>query len=347
MRILIVGDPHGKITNIKVFRQFLEILLLVQERQAPDLVVILGDLFDTHAIIRSEILNLWIRYLKRCKIRHILLKGNHDEVGPKSSDHALGALSAWATIADEPLEVASVSYFSEGRGGLTEQDHAAARMVFLPYVDSPDKFQKMLEPYQPHGGQLLFCHQSFNGAKFHNGFYDPYGIPIEWVQNWKYVVVGHIHNGQELANIWYPGTPLQHNFADSGEEKSLWLLDTVKMERTKIPVDLPGFVQKEFTSAGEVVGWLQQQDPRHAYKVVLSDTRSAIAALRESQEYRDLRRKSRIEISSTYTDKALVQKISDALTKEQMLQEYIGKYLTTDLDRDRLLGLCQEFLRGI
>jgi predicted MPP superfamily phosphohydrolase len=55
-KILLIGDVHLKITRFDLCKSFLNWLNLVIEQEKPDLVINLGDSFDSHAVLRSELM---------------------------------------------------------------------------------------------------------------------------------------------------------------------------------------------------------------------------------------------------------------------------------------------------
>src|ERR1700680_1554966 len=84
-RGLFIGDPHLKINRFDLATSFLNWLNKLIEEQKPDLVVNLGDTFDTHAVLRSEVLNEFMKHVYGVlsqKIPYVYLVGNHDMYKP-------------------------------------------------------------------------------------------------------------------------------------------------------------------------------------------------------------------------------------------------------------------------
>jgi DNA repair exonuclease SbcCD nuclease subunit len=316
--------------NMDVALRFLEKLgALVSERQ-PDAVLFLGDLMHNHAIIRSEIMNLWIEYFEKVQIPHIALVGNHDKVSSASSVHALAAFKAFVRVIDAPTIF---------RG-----------MLFIPYIHTSVEFRVALE--QKGAAKILFCHQSFDGAQFENGMYDPCGFPVELVAGSQKVISGHIHKQQSFANIWYPGSPFAQNFNDVGENKAVWLLDTDTLEAQPINLGLPEYFTQEGMSPQDVIDQLQKIAGDAAlcenhYKFILQGTKVEITALQDSAEFKKLRSMVKLTLCPHYTDTIQRdEKITDTLTPEQMLSTYIDGVMKTDLDREQLKNLALEVLKN-
>lgn len=337
MKVLVSGDPHGRMATIDVFSAYLRFLLGTQEKEKPDLVVILGDLFHNHALLRSEILNLWIDYLKKAPVRHVLLVGNHDETAPGSGVHALSALDIQPHMVVPPLSNRTIG-MSDWR-----------ELVFISYCHTGDRFKEQLaaaEILSDPERTILFAHQAFDGARYENGFYAPDALHLNLVQPFKLVVSGHIHKRQEFTNIWYPGSPYAQSFNDAGEEKYLWLLNTETLQRTPIETPFPKYIIKE-ASASDMVSIFDKADTQNYYKIVVKDSKAAIQAMQNSVEFKQLKKDYKIVVCPQYVDVvAATDRIADTVTPEAMVQTYISDIMQTELDRKVLLEESLKLLRG-
>ena len=67
-RIICIGDPHFKVTNIEETNKCVERLLEIVRDKNPDFVVILGDLLHEHEKLHTLALNcaVFIVLLKAC-----------------------------------------------------------------------------------------------------------------------------------------------------------------------------------------------------------------------------------------------------------------------------------------
>ena len=84
MKVLFIGDPHLKIGRFDLAVSFLTWLNKLIVEQKPDLVVNLGDTFDTHAVLRSEVLNEFMNHVYqvlRLDIPYVYLV----EIGPRAT----------------------------------------------------------------------------------------------------------------------------------------------------------------------------------------------------------------------------------------------------------------------
>lgn len=208
MKDIICGDPHGRVSTLPELKLLFAETLAVIKKEKPERVIILGDLFNDFSVLRLEVLGAWSNFIIQAglKSRVILIVGNHDQAGAAGEAHALEVFKSFpnVTVVDRPSCI-DLNYFMPFM-----RDNAA----FIQHV-------KLLPE-----NSILFCHQSFNGAKFDNGFYDPHGVDPAAVGHLKLVVSGHIHLEQKFANIYYPGTPYQTSFGEQGEDKGIFLTET-------------------------------------------------------------------------------------------------------------------------
>jgi len=229
-RLYIVGDPHFSETRLIDNRGLVNQTLEHLEKYKPDYVIILGDLLDTHRVMRLESYNLalfWLEELSKiCKT--IILKGNHEGGSPQDlpgiDDHTLRAFKHIPNvkIVDEPFRM----------------DIGGYDCVFMPYVP-PGYFKKYLKKYfgdEALTGQIYFGHQGFRGAKLDNMQEDTTGD--KWGENLPLMITGHYHKRQRVnENLYYPGSAGQISFGEEGEEKSVLLLDLdEKMTMKEIPL---------------------------------------------------------------------------------------------------------------
>lgn len=289
-RVLLIGDPHLKVSRIDDAKEFLDKLLAEIHNNAQikegserySKIIILGDLFDTFAVIRSEILSLWYSFaLEASRIigqnNLIMIVGNHDYAGAKGGTHALESLKGLARIIDE-VDIIQI-------GGVD--------CYFLPFKRENEDFERVTAAMSP--GRILFCHQSFNGATFENGFYDPHGANPESVSHLAKVISGHIHSRQSVGqNIYYPGTPFQQSFGEAGQEKGLVVVDIGSEVEELVSVvksvdlDMPKFHVLKFNSVSEAV-LPKAANPRDSYKIVAPGSPQEIADFWKSAEARSFR----------------------------------------------------------
>src|ERR1035437_4726439 len=89
-KVLFIGDMHLKINRFDLALRFLTWLDKLIEEQKPDLVVNLGDTWDTHAVLRSEVACEFMKHVYKTleqSIPYVYLLGNHDQYRPGDSKY--------------------------------------------------------------------------------------------------------------------------------------------------------------------------------------------------------------------------------------------------------------------
>lgn len=199
-----ISDVHFTISTLTVATQVMRQALEEARRRGLPLVVS-GDLNDTKAILRSEVIRAILQIFKEYEAVPIyVLIGNHDLDNERNMDHhCLNFLSASVnvTIVDKPRR---------------EGD-----WFMLPYQNSAEKFMTWIQACKTGGMDKLICHQGFFGAKMGNYAVDQTSVsPLE-MQHFKIVLTGHYHEHQRvgLNNIIYCGSPYTVTFAEAGQKK--------------------------------------------------------------------------------------------------------------------------------
>jgi predicted phosphodiesterase len=165
--ILVIGDPHFKKNNTEQTRGMVEAIIKIADERKPNLIVCLGDVLDTHAILHTDPLCEAVDFFTRLKtiapLRVII--GNHDRRNNSdflTNRHPFTAMSEWSNtvIADRVL-----SEIIDGH-----------QFIYVPYVP-PGRFVEALnigvdgdisKLYEPARDlrQLLLTHyeQVYRGA---------------------------------------------------------------------------------------------------------------------------------------------------------------------------------------
>ena len=225
-KILIIGDPHFKADN--AIDTGLMTLKIVEAAlsETPDFIVVLGDVLHTHDLLRLDPVCRAINFLQRLRdiSPHLyILIGNHDRPNNAcylTSEHPFTALKDWlnTTVVDQVIT----------RTHTIRSTGKIASFTFVPYVPV-GRFEEALltvglstdpakntAPIHLKEMSGVFAHQEFKGAKMgaiisEAGDLWPMGAPL--------CVSGHIHDYDELLyNLVYPGTPIQHGYADKPDK---------------------------------------------------------------------------------------------------------------------------------
>ena len=204
-KIVVIGDPHFKTSNIKDCDDFIEKIQHTCISENPNLIVILGDVLHEHERLHTIPLNKsyqFIRTMSEISPTYILV-GNHDLINNQqflSSNHWMNALKDWpnVTIVDQPT---------------THYINSKTYMMFCPYVPN-GRFIEALDTSEHKWNEslVIFAHQEFKGCKM--GAIESIDGDT-WSTEYPPVISGHIHSNQTLkTNVYYPGSAMQNAFGD-------------------------------------------------------------------------------------------------------------------------------------
>jgi len=210
LKILTVGDPHFKKSNIPDCDLLITKLHELIIKEAPTYIIILGDVLDTHETIDECPLNKALEFINMCRkyAPTYILVGNHDYRNNSqflTENHWMNGLKEWenCVIVDKVVEL---------------KMSKNTKFYLLPYV--PDgRFVEALNTYEYStidkwkDATGIFCHQEFLGCKM-GAFISEKGD--KWELDHPFVISGHIHQQQQpQENIYYTGSSLQNAFGES------------------------------------------------------------------------------------------------------------------------------------
>ena len=226
MKVIAIGDPHFRVEIVVEVDMFMDKIESLAKREAPDLIVILGDLLHTHEKIFTIALNKAYEFVRR--MRDIsptyVLVGNHDYIQNSqflTENHWMNAMKDWDNVVIVDTVIRLVK--------------KGEKLVFVPYVPN-GRFLEALETGEEwRDADCIFAHQEFAGCKM--GAI----ISIEgdrWPEDYPRIVSGHIHSKQTpQPNIYYTGSAMQHAFGES--DKNVIPIITFPYNVKEIDLDLP------------------------------------------------------------------------------------------------------------
>jgi len=280
-KVLFIGDPHFKIKNVEYISLFTSRVLSIVRSNTLDFVVVAGDLLDSHDRVDVEPLNLALHFIHSLRQHNhtFVLVGNHDYKNNQqflSDHHWMNALKHWSnvTIVDDIVQ------------------HSVGSETFLlvPYVP-PGRFVEAIETKVPADDittfRAVFAHQEFYNCKMG---------PIEskcgdkWDLNWPIVISGHIHDKQwSQANVYYPGSAMQHAFGQSSEN-TVSILDWTKDELAYEEIDLkmPKLTIKYLTINDVMKPLSFKNKEFRKYKIVLEGCQEEFKTFKKNLRYKQL-----------------------------------------------------------
>ncbi|HXV63906.1 MAG TPA: exonuclease SbcCD subunit D [Vicinamibacteria bacterium] len=260
MRFLHTGDWHvGKTlrgrSRADEHRAVLGEIVAIAREAKVDVALIAGDLFDSPSPSpeSEEIVYRTLLDLARVVEWVVVISGNHD------NPRRLAAVEPLLRLTNIRV-LPSIARPSEG-GVITLQTRlGGAQVALLPFLsqraivkaddlmmkdasqhvgDYAERAARIIEALSaesppPRTVNILLAHAMVHGGKLGGGERSAhtifeYGIPTTAFPGaFHYVALGHLHRAQKLAGacpIWYAGSPLQLDFGETEDVKSVNLVD--------------------------------------------------------------------------------------------------------------------------
>lgn len=204
MKVLFVGDIHAvpeELDDCYALRALVEKIVV---EQGVDIVVLLGDSYHTHNIIRAEVMAFYRQWFKEWKLRAkiVALVGNHDYAGEGHPVHAMMIHEDQIKVIDKPCQLGAV--------------------LFMPYYSDRVKFVDDANRFPE--SRVLVCHQTFVGSRYENGFLAEDGVDVTRIPQ-DTVISGHIHTPQSFDHVTYIGAPRWRSLSDANIDRAIWLYD--------------------------------------------------------------------------------------------------------------------------
>jgi exonuclease SbcD len=263
-----VGRTLRGISRADEHREVLAEISGLAAAHAVDLVLVTGDLFDTAAPSpeAEEIVYRALLDLEATGARVVVLSGNHD------SDRRLGAV---APLLQRGGVTVSSSFRRPDAGGIVEvacADGSTAQVACLPFISQKaallsddlmsssakalgagyvdvmrDLIDQLVAGFTKGAVTIMAAHLfaekgeaggSERSAHIADGYLVPTGL---FPSSLHYVALGHLHRPQSVGqpSIRYAGSPLQLDFGEAGEAKSVVLVDvtpTTPAKATLLPL---------------------------------------------------------------------------------------------------------------
>lgn len=301
---LVFGDPHIKITELKVSQEMINAILRVAQEKNPDFIVCLGDTLDRHEIIHTEPLVIATKFLADLSdiAPLYLIIGNHDRINNSdymTERHPFYALKKWknVTVVDTTrvVEIQGMKFF------------------FAPYV-FPGKFHEALEGFNIQECKAGFAHQEIYGTKM--------GCVVsikgdKWPLDYPLLITGHIHDRcSPQQNVLYIGTPRQINF-DEECDKTISLFsfeDKIKEER--ISLGLPQKVVVKLTPDQ----FSSFKPPSNSQlKVIIEGSKAELQAAMKLEKIKEFRKQG-IKVLSKEIQTKVIPRIRDKKFRDRLYE---------------------------
>lgn len=215
---VIINDVHYNINTLEVADKAMRQAINCANDLGVTLVVA-GDLHDTKANIRGECVNAMQKTFALANTAVFILRGNHDALNEKSSEHSLGFLSAYADIVTAPRKLSDLEAMFGDPG------------ILIPYHHDPEELKAYLKTL-PKGSRLIM-HQGVLSSKAGHYIQDKSALSTECFADFR-VISGHYHERQDIkcgrprkghvGLFTYTGNPYTLTFAEANEEKGFHVL---------------------------------------------------------------------------------------------------------------------------
>jgi len=198
-----------------------------------DLLVHLGDVFDSRQSLNLKVLNLGIRVFEELSNIFVdgifIIAGNHDCFG--KNDTQINSINFLKWIPNTNIYIEPISL---KMGNKT--------IFMMPWRKDHDVEGELLNKIPKH--DYLFCHTDISGMK-HNKYANvPHGISYKKLDNFERVYSGHIHYAQNYGKVRMLGSPYELTRADADNTKHFLVLDLETGEETYYKNDFsPKFIR--------------------------------------------------------------------------------------------------------
>ena len=286
MKILYVGDPHFKHTQKDEMERLMRFVDDTAVTNKVDKIILLGDLNDTHGILRTDNQVFWQKWLHILGIDKelVVLVGNHDMKNQGNDDELENSLSIF-NLLGTPL--------------IVEEPMVSGPFAYMPYVHDKKRFVEDANQLAKMGAKVLICHGEFDGAAYDNGYFIPDGVKQEDL-NFDLIISGHIHSRASIGKVRYPGTARWMTASDANKEKGIWLVEHDNKTGS--------ILKEEFLDTSHVC------IPIYAYQfkegedepVIPEGSRASVELIGSSEwvQKQKVKFKGRASVSSKITDKA-------------------------------------------
>lgn len=210
VKALLIGDPHVVPQELDDCLALKKLVLEVLKKNKLDAVIITGDCYHSHSVLSTVCVDFWNGFFEEvgANVKHIVAGlGNHDMFSPTiMHPHALicHQKNGWKklTVVDSPTDI-------------------FPGVVALPYYHDPVKF---MEACSNSSAKTLICHQTFDGAKFTDGFYakdavNPVAVPFD------NIISGHIHTPHSFSKVFYCGSPRWRTLSDANQDRFIYIVE--------------------------------------------------------------------------------------------------------------------------
>lgn len=337
MKVLFVGDPHLKINRFELATQFLSWVNKTIAEVKPDVVVNLGDTFDTHAIVRSEVLCEFMNHVEHVlalDIPYVYLLGNHDMYKPNDAKYHIL----------KPFKNKINNFY------VVDEIQELFGMTFVPYQHNPETFPRQTLP-------VCVAHQTMLGADY-GAIRANDGVVPSSIKGCEILISGHIHSRQRVISgdaggpeVLYVGSPFSQSASDVDQVKGISMFDTSTYGEQFILAPLPSWrrlhvVVSQSTTLDHVHQMVQNDvsGSKDHWVIELEGPKAELVGYLGSKEYREAIKDVDVKVKTTFTDKEKRQVSIEAKSMDSIISDYVVKVYSGSIDKAKLLEAARSVL---
>jgi len=168
-------------------------------------IIIAGDTLHNKSIIHSLAMAMLLDFLRNYhELTFIIIDGNHD-MSSKAGD----GVSGLKALDNEPNVI------------MVHKAIQKENISFVPW--NPKTMKKDIKNAK---GEYLISHFGLNEAMLNSGISIVSDIGLNDLKHFKHCFVGHYHLPQETGNVTIPGSIIQLDWGEKGEEKRFIVFDS-------------------------------------------------------------------------------------------------------------------------
>ncbi|KAL3826974.1 hypothetical protein ACHAXA_000038 [Cyclostephanos tholiformis] len=212
-------------------------------------IIFLGDFWHHRGFVRVDCLNAVLQAMVTWEVPSIMIPGNHDQIDFRGLEHALTPLSNAYRIYPPSKVDESIPRKQYAGPFIISHPTKFLNALFCPHIRDKEIMKSILSSNETASSSALFVHADVKGASMNDMIPSRHGLSASIFPAKKSVYSGHFHKphvihvgkkSSSYTSIRYVGSPYQTSFSESGQVKSLLLLDSKRDWQCikEIPIDI-------------------------------------------------------------------------------------------------------------
>ena len=206
----IIGGISRRLYHI---RQVLFQMAYYAEEHKIKYFTIAGDTLHNKSIIHAIAMSVLLNFIRSFPdLTFVIIDGNHD-MSSKAGD----GVSALMSLDNEPNVI------------MIHEAKDIENISFVPW--SP---KTMIKDIKNAKGDYLVSHFGLNEASLNSGISIISDIGLKDLKKFKHCFIGHYHLPQEVGNVTIPGSGIQLDWGEKGEDKRFIVFDSETGQKDSI-----------------------------------------------------------------------------------------------------------------